>query len=168
MIRQNGTIKRKKYTKEDDLFLINNYLNMNRRELSINLDRSTDSVKHRLSVLGLTLPERIKKERFRANLDNYRQKENGLKGENNPNWKGGRSKNNYYYKKIQSKRYPMRVEARNTLIRAIKSGEIRRGNCEVCGEQMAQGHHDDYNQPLNVRWLCRKHHRELHESLNKQ
>lgn len=35
--------------------------------------------------------------------------------------------------------------------------------CEIlnCTER-PQMHHDDYDQPLNVRWFCRKHHLELH------
>jgi hypothetical protein len=32
----------------------------------------------------------------------------------------------------------------------------------VCGEPEAQAHHDDYAKPLDVRWLCNKHHREHH------
>jgi hypothetical protein len=26
--------------------------------------------------------------------------------------------------------------------------------CETCGSPKAQAHHDDYERPLNVRWLC--------------
>lgn len=52
--------------------------------------------------------------------------------------------------------------------RALASGALRRGRltqqpCEVCGGPKAQMHHDDYLKPLEVRWLCRKHHSELHK-----
>ena len=37
--------------------------------------------------------------------------------------------------------------------------------CEQCGAQPADRHHDDYDRPLDIRWLCRpchiKHHAEL-------
>jgi len=35
----------------------------------------------------------------------------------------------------------------------------------ICGEKKAHGHHDDYTKPLAVKWLCRKHHEELHTLL---
>ena len=34
--------------------------------------------------------------------------------------------------------------------------------CEVCGDENTEKHHDDYDKPLEVRWLCFKHHRQLH------
>jgi ribosomal protein S27AE len=45
---------------------------------------------------------------------------------------------------------------------AIAAGTISRHGCEVCGADVAEAHHDDYSEPLHVRWLCRKHHDEFH------
>lgn len=46
--------------------------------------------------------------------------------------------------------------------RALKSGDLLRGVCEVCGDENVDAHHDDYAEPLKVRWLCRRHHTRLH------
>jgi hypothetical protein len=48
---------------------------------------------------------------------------------------------------------------------ATKNGILKRMPCEKCGNEKAQGHHDDYSKPLSVRWLCAKHHSEHHYSL---
>lgn len=48
------------------------------------------------------------------------------------------------------------------LASAIRRGLVEREPCEVCGAEPADGHHDDYDRPADVRWLCRKHHREHH------
>lgn len=46
---------------------------------------------------------------------------------------------------------------------AIKNGLIKKQPCEVCGSDIRiHGHHDDYAKPLVVRWLCQKHHFEVH------
>ena len=45
---------------------------------------------------------------------------------------------------------------------AIKAGRLVRGACEVCGDPNTHAHHDDYNKPLDVRWLCPPHHQEWH------
>lgn len=42
---------------------------------------------------------------------------------------------------------------------AVKSGKLERQPCEVCGDANVQAHHDDYDKPLEVRWLCPLHHR---------
>jgi len=47
----------------------------------------------------------------------------------------------------------------------IKRGKLKRGFCEVCGKEkvgIIEAHHDDYLQPLKVRWFCREHHIEFH------
>lgn len=43
---------------------------------------------------------------------------------------------------------------------AVKMGRLIRLPCEVCGSPKSEAHHDDYSKPLDVRWLCRPHHRE--------
>ena len=46
--------------------------------------------------------------------------------------------------------------------KALKSGELVRQNCMVCGAP-GIGHHDDLlGKPLEILWLCRKHHVERH------
>jgi ribosomal protein S27AE len=48
---------------------------------------------------------------------------------------------------------------------AIRDGRLFRQPCERCGSPKAEAHHDDYTKPLDVRWLCRKHHAERHKEL---
>lgn len=53
------------------------------------------------------------------------------------------------------------------LNRAIKKGTIRKQFCEICGkyhrmEMSAHAHHNDYRKPLEVVWLCPKHHLAWH------
>lgn len=57
------------------------------------------------------------------------------------------------------------VKARSTLYNLIAHGknDIRKP-CEVCGEIKVEAHHDDYSKPLEVKWLCIKHHKELHRN----
>ena len=43
------------------------------------------------------------------------------------------------------------------------SGLLKEQPCEVCGAAHAiHAHHEDYSKPLDVKWLCAKHHGELH------
>ena len=51
-----------------------------------------------------------------------------------------------------------RAAARN----AVKTGKIVKQPCEKCGEPKTQAHHTDYDKPLDVTWLCHKHHRAVH------
>ena len=46
--------------------------------------------------------------------------------------------------------------------RALKKGTIKKKSCEKCGDKNTVAHHDDYEKPLEVRWLCEPHHYEHH------
>lgn len=59
----------------------------------------------------------------------------------------------------------------NITEKAILRGKLLPQPCEVCGmtgemedgRNIVQAHHDDYNKPLTVRWLCQEHHHEWHK-----
>lgn len=60
---------------------------------------------------------------------------------------------------------PTKVEARRAVTAAIKRGDLVRQPCEVCGEPKTHAHHEDYLRPLDVRWLCPRHHGEEHRQI---
>lgn len=48
--------------------------------------------------------------------------------------------------------------AKKILGKAIRYGRIKREPCIVCGNPKSEGHHENYRKPLDVIWLCHKHH----------
>lgn len=54
------------------------------------------------------------------------------------------------------------ARAHTMVTKAIRDGRLTRQPCEVCGAGKVDAHHDDYDKPLEVRWLCRLHHHHLH------
>ncbi len=61
-------------------------------------------------------------------------------------------------------KYPEKVKARRDTNNAIHNGIIRRSVfCEGCGlPAVTQAHHEDYNKPLKVDWLCNDCHSRIH------
>lgn len=57
---------------------------------------------------------------------------------------------------------PKKRKAHNLVWSAIRKGEIKQLPCEICGANKAVAHHDDYDKPLTVRFLCPVHHEEWH------
>ena len=58
---------------------------------------------------------------------------------------------------------PKKVWAQGSLRSALKRGFITKQPCEICGAPEVDGHHDDYDRPADVRWLCRLHHKAVHD-----
>lgn len=73
-----------------------------------------------------------------------------------------RKKKIYLYNLKRKLKRPKRHKAAYKVSNAIRDGKLKRLPCEVCGDVKSQGHHKDYRKPLNVTWLCFKHHREVH------
>lgn len=61
------------------------------------------------------------------------------------------------------RQYPLRYAAKEIVKNAIKKGTLIKKACEKCGELKVDAHHDDYYNPLGIRWLCRSHHKEWHK-----
>jgi hypothetical protein len=39
-------------------------------------------------------------------------------------------------------------------------------NCVKCGDENSQMHHEDYDKPLEVIWVCRPCHLKLHNEIS--
>ena len=63
------------------------------------------------------------------------------------------------------KNNPEKVKAHHLLRYAVRIGIVIKKPCEICGDINSMGHHADYNKPLEVMWLCSKHHKEIHAKL---
>jgi hypothetical protein len=56
----------------------------------------------------------------------------------------------------------IRSNARSYAKVYLKRGRLVKLTCEKCGSGDSQMHHEDYSKPLEVTWLCRPCHLELH------
>jgi hypothetical protein len=48
---------------------------------------------------------------------------------------------------------------------AKRKGILIAEPCVICGAMPTVGHHEDYNKPLEVIWLCNTHHNRLHKNM---
>ncbi len=76
-----------------------------------------------------------------------------------------------YCRKCQNRRNriiglvdPHKVRAQAAVKQAIASGKMKRGtHCFACTATVnIDAHHEDYDEPLEVIWLCRSCHQKLH------
>lgn len=60
-------------------------------------------------------------------------------------------------------RNPKKRSVHITTGNAIRDGKLVKDVCEVCGVYDVVAHHKDYDKPLEVIWLCPKHHEAWHQ-----
>ena len=58
--------------------------------------------------------------------------------------------------------------AHSAVARAIKAGSLVRSPCIRCGESKSLAHHEDYDKPLDVMWLCQPCHKQRHKELREE
>lgn len=68
------------------------------------------------------------------------------------------------WKKNNPQKYKAHIESGNKL----RDGKLTKQPCLICGDPNSQKHHEDYSKPLDVIWLCPKHHAELHKNRRKK
>jgi hypothetical protein len=73
---------------------------------------------------------------------------------------------NFIEMRISMEEYEKRMKVPYQVAKALKKGILKRQPCVICGNEKTHGHHEDYNKPLDVVWLCSLHHRKRHRELN--
>lgn len=70
----------------------------------------------------------------------------------------------YENKRFKGAHGKARLAARNAVRYAVRVGKLKRQPCQVCGSSIVHGHHDSHawEDRLKVRWLCERHHNEIH------
>lgn len=63
-------------------------------------------------------------------------------------------------------KYPEKTRAHRAVAYALRTKKMTRQPCH-CGAR-AQAHHEDYSKPLDVMWLCPKHHAEHEVRMRRQ
>ncbi len=63
----------------------------------------------------------------------------------------------------------LKRKAHQAVAYAVQTGKLIRHPCERCGTtQNVVAHHEDYNKPLDVLWLCKYHHKERHMEIDRE
>ena len=135
-------------------------------------DGLTASCKQCLSEYDKTranLPHRVKMR------EDYAKTDSGIVARNRgrAKWAYLNKDKIYQITKSYREQNPKKATAHGQLAYAIKIGTIAKSeSCESCKntDAVIHGHHDDYDKPLVVRWLCALCHRQWHtengEALN--
>lgn len=83
----------------------------------------------------------------------------------------------WYYKKTNENFYNIKKMLKlwnrqflyNAVSIAIKNKIIKKNPCYNCGSKIKlEAHHVDYTKPLDIIWLCKKCHIDLHKEINKK
>lgn len=74
-----------------------------------------------------------------------------------------REEQHRYGKGYSQEERAKRKKAREIFNHYVRDKHIEKQPCEVCGKSETEAHHDNYDKPLVVRWLCFDCHRRWHK-----
>lgn len=110
----------------------------------------------RLNICKDCTMKRVHRHR-QANIDRIQQYDRA-RSQKQDRRESNRARSIEYNAVNRLKRY-----ARAAVQYALRSGKLFKGACEVTNcVRATEAHHDDYFKPLEVRWLCKQHHEDLH------
>ena len=58
-----------------------------------------------------------------------------------------------------------RLKAHNAVARALRKGLLTPTPCVICASLKSVAHHEDYDKPLDVVWMCQACHKQHHEKM---
>lgn len=113
--------------------------------------------------------ERNRREKHKEKI-NARRRTPEIRTKLNEGIKKWRKENSERFKeteKLRKIRNKQKINAVNLVWKHLRRGKmIRAAKCSTCGiECKTEGHHDDYNKPTEVRWLCKICHKHEHGKL---
>ena len=79
--------------------------------------------------------------------------------------KNNRAKKREHTKTYRSK-HPQKFKAQQAVQKRVARGTLKKRPCLICQNLIAEAHHPDYSRPLDVIWLCDKHHKEIHKLID--
>ena len=61
-----------------------------------------------------------------------------------------------------------RQQAHTAVAKGLRHGTIFKEPCCRCGNEKSLAHHDDYDKPLDIMWLCQPCHKQRHKELKEE
>lgn len=63
-------------------------------------------------------------------------------------------------------KHPERKKASQIVANAVRDKKLTKQPCFICGHEKVEAHHPVYSMPLDVVWLCVRHHKMTHAMAN--
>lgn len=111
--------------------------------------------------------EILKYDKYREYKRLYMHRDNVSKKVKEYNSRPDRIKANSLTKKNWATRNRRKSAAHIIFGNWMRYNKDKKTPCIKCGNNRSQGHHENYDYPLSVVWLCSKHHAERHIEMRK-
>ncbi len=70
----------------------------------------------------------------------------------------------YDYKKKYREDNPEKTKVHRLIQKEYRNGRIKKAPCVVCGSVKSEAHHENYSDPYDIIWLCKKHHNQVRKT----